>query len=510
MPTRLLILAADALDKDLVLRWSDDGTLPTFRRLLSEAAWGITESPPGLFVGAVWPSFWTSASPARHARYCYEQLVPGSYETARIRPGDIKAPAFWDALARAGKRVAVIDVPKSHVSPDLNGLQVVDWGTHDPDFEGPVTWPASLASEIVERYGKDAVGNCNRFGKAGEYAELRDFLVDRIRGKTRMIEDVLAREPWDCVVAVFSESHCVGHQCWHVHDPSHERHDATVASRVGDPIRDVYVEIDRAIGALVANVGPDTDVIVLGSHGMRSHYDATFLLDDMLRRIEHPRLTAKSTVPVRAATGSVAKRAWRRMPAGLRRALSPLKGSAKAALGEGDRSSRRYFAVPNNDACGAIRVNLAGREPHGRVRAGEEFDAVCAQLERDLLAFVNLANGQPLVRRVLRTQDLYRGPCMEYLPDLMVEWNRDAPVSRVSSEKTGEIVGEYKKNRTGDHSPQGIFFAAGRSVVAGPVKREVSVMDFGPTVAARLGVALHDVDGRSFADFVFAGGRESA
>jgi hypothetical protein len=32
-------------------------------------------------------------------------------------------------------------------------------------------------------------------------------------------------------------------------------------------------------------------------------------------------------------------------------------------------------------------------------------------------------------------------------------------------------------------------------------------MDFGPTAAARLDVALPDVDGRSFADVVFADGR---
>jgi predicted AlkP superfamily phosphohydrolase/phosphomutase len=68
MSARVLFLAADAMDKDLVLRWAEDGTLPTFRRLLSTAAWGNTENPPGLFVGAVWPSFWTSVSPARHAR----------------------------------------------------------------------------------------------------------------------------------------------------------------------------------------------------------------------------------------------------------------------------------------------------------------------------------------------------------------------------------------------------------------------------------------------------------
>jgi len=59
MATRILFIGADALDKDLVLRWAGDGTLPTFRRLLGVAGWGIAETPPGLFVAAVWPSFWT-------------------------------------------------------------------------------------------------------------------------------------------------------------------------------------------------------------------------------------------------------------------------------------------------------------------------------------------------------------------------------------------------------------------------------------------------------------------
>ena len=72
--TRVLFIGADALDKDTVLAWAEDGTLPTFRRLLREGAWGVTDSPPGLYVGAVWPSFWTSVGPGRHARYCYEQL----------------------------------------------------------------------------------------------------------------------------------------------------------------------------------------------------------------------------------------------------------------------------------------------------------------------------------------------------------------------------------------------------------------------------------------------------
>jgi hypothetical protein len=73
-------------------------------------------------------------------------------------------------------------------------------------------------------------------------------------------------------------------------------------------------------------------------------------------------------------------------------------------------------------------------------------------------------------------------------------------VSRVRSEKTGEIAGTYTKCRTGDHSPFGVFFARGPRVTPGPVRRSFSVMDYGPTIADRLGITLHDIDGNSFAD----------
>jgi predicted AlkP superfamily phosphohydrolase/phosphomutase len=506
MAARVLFLGADSLDKDLVLRWADDGTLPTFRRLLSTAAWGVTENPPGLFVGAVWPSFWTSVSPARHARYCYEQIRPGSYEKIRIHPRDTQAPPFWDALSRAGRRLAILDVPKTYVAEGLNGVHVVDWGTHDPDHDGPVTWPASLAAELVARYGRDEVGNCNAHGRAGEYEKLRDQLVSRVARKKQMILDTLSGGAWDALLAVFSESHCAGHQCWHVHDANHARHDRALAARIGDPIRDVYVAIDAAVGEIIERAGKGTDVIVLGSHGMRSHYDATFLLDQMLRRIDRP--TART--PGRgSARGSLAKGLWKRTPAPVRRLLAPLKEPVKSRVDPDALAARRFFPLPNNDAYGAIRLNLAGREPAGRVAPGD-FEDVCAGLERDLLAFTNLETGEPVVRRLWRANEFYRGPLMDHLPDLIVEWNRDAPISRIRSDKTGEITGTYQKSRTGDHSNNGIFFMSGEGVTAGAVNRAVSVMDFGPTIAARLGVALPGVDGRSLADLVYPGGTTSA
>ena len=154
-PAKVLFIGIDAADKDLILQWSKNGDLPNLNRLFDTAAWGVTQSPTGLYVGAIWPSFYTGVSPARHARYCYEQLQPGSYEVKGVSPREVKHEPFWEALSRSGKRLAVIDVPKTYPSQLSGGLHIVDWGSHDPDPSGFAVWPESMAPDIEKQFGID-------------------------------------------------------------------------------------------------------------------------------------------------------------------------------------------------------------------------------------------------------------------------------------------------------------------------------------------------------------------
>jgi hypothetical protein len=68
---------------------------------------------------------------------------------------------------------------------------------------------------------------------------------------------------------------------------------------------------------------------------------------------------------------------------------------------------------------------------------GAAYDAFCATLTQDLCDLVNAETGAPAVRRVLRTADHYPGPQLDALPDLLVEWNCDAPLNTVASPKIG-------------------------------------------------------------------------
>jgi predicted AlkP superfamily phosphohydrolase/phosphomutase len=494
--TRLLVVGIDAADPALILEGVAAGRLPNLAALRARGAWGTTTNPPGLYVGAVWPSFYTGVSPARHGRHCYSQIRVGSYDARRFRPRELKAEPFWNALGRAGLRVAVLDVPKTFPSEGLDGLHLCDWGTHDPEGETE-SQPPGLASEVKARFGPDPVGRCDRRDRdAEDFAELRKGLIRRAGMRAEIARHYLDRGGWDLFLTVFSETHCVGHQCWHLHDPSHVQHDPALRGALGDPVEDVYSAVDRGLGVLVDGVGPDVTVLVLASHGMGPHYDGTFLLPEILRRLQDPPSSA-----LRRRSGELLAEAWQRLPLWLRGRLAGLRDRAREPLAQVLPSTemegaRRCFPVLNNDVFGGIRLNLIGREPHGRLRAGEEAEAFCGQLTRDLRALVRADDGTPAVRSVLRTTDYYQGEHLDDLPDLLVEWDHSAPIFAVESPLTGRIEGRSQGTRTGDHREAGMWVATGPGVASGRIAEPVSVMDFAATIGALLGVALPGLDGR--------------
>jgi predicted AlkP superfamily phosphohydrolase/phosphomutase len=492
---KIVFIGIDALDKDLVLQWSGEGLLPNFERLLKSSLAAVTDPPRGLYVGGVWPSFATACGPARHCSYCFRQLRLGSYDDLATNPDDLKAEPFWQPLNRAGKKIAVIDLPRVPLTRDLNGIHLVDWCGHDAIYPKTCSWPATLAKEIPDRFGPNQAGDCDIARRdAQDYKDLRDMLVARAAIKARASADLLEREEWDLFMTVFSESHCAGHQCWHIHDDEVPRHEPSVRAEVGDVMRDVYIAIDREIGWLLAKIPEDRTVFVLASHGMGPHFDATYLLDDILRRIE-------GVQPERGARGFAhLHRFWQRSPRRFRRAMRFFDGARKhrirSRLLARDRSRRKYFSVSNNDSNGAIRINLVGREPSGIVNPGAEFDAVCEELIRELRELKNFETDELLVKDVFYTRDFHQGPYLEHLPDLLIEWNRDASIRHVGSERIGSIRGEWLGIRSGDHRPEGLLFARGPGMTPGWLDRHIPIVDVSATISELLGETLEGVDGR--------------
>lgn len=487
---RVLLIGLDAAAADLLLEGIDAGELPNLRRLRDEGAWGIVPSPPGFGSGAVWPSFATGVSPAKHGRYYYRQVGPGSYSAERFEVEQFGVQPVWEHIGRAGRSVAVFDVPKTGIpEAHLDGFVAVDWISHGPVYSRMRTWPSEFGDELTTKFGKNAVWKCDLPGgrSAAQLAEFIEEMRERVAQRERATRHYWTLGP-DLLVTVFAEPHCVGHQGWHVHDREHPMHDREAFERLGDPVTAIYRDIDAAIGRIVHDVDDDTTVIVFSGTGMGPNYTGNHMLDDLLRAIDHQS-------PTRLASWtSKAKQFLKKvLPPDLRRRGQSVKRRVEEQALSGDRSRRASFAVPHNDIAGAVRLNIVGREATGVLRR-DEVDDYVSRLRDELLALRNADTGSPIVEEVVRVADEHEGPWIDHMPDLLVVWNRNEPIDRVTSPTIGTVENENRRSRTGDHSPDNIFFAIGPTVTPGRTEG-VGLYDFASTLCQLVGVPAASSDG---------------
>jgi predicted AlkP superfamily phosphohydrolase/phosphomutase len=453
-----LFVGLDSVEPALTARWLADGRLPTLAALARRSTVRDVRNYPGLGNGVWWPSVSTTVEPARHGRFFIRQLVPGSYRFAEFTASDFRAPPFWQALEQEGGRVAVIDAVRSPFARLERGLEVRNWRTHDPD--GPLeTSPPALATTLAARFGVDplAPGSDAFLKRTRDVGALLGHARARIEDKTRWCRELLAQD-WDFFSVTFHEPHDLGHLCWHLHDSAHRAHDPALVARLGDPLLEVYRACDSALAELVRAAGPDATVVVMTGPGIEANATGNPLLETLLARLERPRPPGDAA-PGGPARPSLARALRARLPAPVARLARRAREALYGTDAERARAAARWFALPHNDNAGAVRVNLAGRDPQGRVAPGRRdavLDELCALLDE----VRDVAGGRPVVREYVRPDPaLVRAPGLPW-PDLLVVWNRDADFRAIESPRLGRLDWPNTPLRTGDHSERGQMFVA--------------------------------------------------
>ena len=485
---RVLFLAIDSAEPELLRRWSEDGSLPTLKTFYENGAWGNSQNFPAVGSDACWTSLWTGVPPGQHDRYFYRQFTPGTYRSDLYEPAPNQTAPFWSQLSEQQQKVAVIDVPYTSPPDSLNGIHLIDWLAHDRKYDEPVGFPQEVVTNAL-KFGKDELGMRDLHGRTSEeFREVEKHLHKRTAQKEKLIAHYLDEQDWDLFMGVFHDGHDAGHQFWHIHDADHPMHDAEYLAKYGDPLKSVYVEIDAAIGRLLERVGNDTTVLLFAGPGMGPNYTANFIIDDVLRCLEYgPRAPSRLV--------DAARSAFRMLPDGVRNFFKDFAAGTDEALLASDRRTRKYFALPHNELSGAIRINVKGREADGIVSPGAEYDELCEFLTNELNALVDPRTGHKVVKRVLKTKDVYSGRFESVLPDLWVEWTKEAEITALQSPTIGTVSRTYPGSRTGDHTPNTVLFAKGPLVKQGELGRAFQPVDFAPTIAELLGMELEGMAG---------------
>jgi predicted AlkP superfamily phosphohydrolase/phosphomutase len=512
--SRVLVIGIDGATMDLIRPWADAGKLPTFARLFQEGTSGLLRSVPNRNSASAWTSMMTGKNPGKHGIFFFTEYEEGSFDYSYVNASYRDSVTLWRLLSDAGLRVGVINVPMTYPAEEVNGFMISGMdapGVHDPLF----VYPHELYHEIRSRVGEYTIETgLGSYMKAGKLAKGAQALLRTTGRRLAAARYLMTTRPWDFFMVVFRATDPAQHYFWKYMQPQWFQVNPRDVERYGRVIPEVYEEIDRAMAELLALAGEDTTVIVVSDHGASADTAKAKVLNRWLEAmgvLRYQEAAPRSPGQrMRKLLWDVAALGYRQMDKRFRRAFKKrlahmfprlrAKTEAHIAYSRIDWSATRAFSDGKR---AEIWINLRGRQPHGIVEPGEEYDRLCREITTQLYAARDAASGRPLVQRVYRRDEVYHGPYTERSTDLIIEWHKNAVTERVDFGDGRVLTLDRERAENplerlicGAHDPLGILFMAGPMVRSGHTIEGATVMDFAPTVLYLLGQPIpDDMDG---------------
>ncbi len=348
-----------------------------------------------------------------------------------------------------------------------------------PDNHGvTISYPKDYAKRLLKRFGfyKTMGWAEDTWTISSGLADEEQFLSDMnqtVDAYEKMMRGLLKDGDWDLYVQVYEFTDRTAHVLWRYLDPQHPMYDAAKAPKYEKALRDAYIRMDTIVGEAAASLPKDATLIVLSDHGFTSFRRA---VNTNRWLIDHGYLALK------ADTGTLT--------------LQDLFDDNRLLFKNVEWSKTRAYAL----GLGNVYVNLKGREAHGIVAPGAEYDALLASLKRELPEMVDPDTGQKPVFAVYTRDELYKGYDPDLTPDLRVT---NAPGYRVSWQTSlggapERLVEANEKAWSGDHCSLDPSFVPGIFFCNRPVAADPQMLDLAPTILSLSGVPVpKDFEGRA-------------
>lgn len=476
--TRLLAIAIDAAEPTCVRRLIDEGQMPALGSLLRKGTWLRIKSPAHVGSGSVWPTFMSAQGPQAHGVYGEWLWDARTMNLSRYHGNDLVP--FWKSFVDDDLSVGILDVPFMPMIGITKGFEISEWGAHDL-LEGRTQVAPESIVDTVAQYSPHPLASRVQVSGPDNYDSLEKLgavCLAGIQKRGELARRLLTNTQPQFAIITFPEIHRSAHYLWHKVDPGHpiySRNGIAKLETTRPSLIEIFRELDRQIGELIAAADSNTKVVIFSLHGMQpSHGTPAFLGAWLCEKgfASMPGWRGQSWKERATATFGAIKR---RMPAPLRtlyyKIMPPVVTHQLARptmLPFYDWSKTRAFSLPT-DQHGWIRINLTGREARGIVPINS-YDETCGALQGEL-ANLRSDAGEPLVERVIRTADSVEVAMRQRLPDIIVHWSEAVFASSLQiagSNVQPELVG---RKYVAQHSFEG-FCITPHALNGGEVRAE--------------------------------------
>ncbi len=491
MKKRLFALALHGLGSYYLDPLLEEGRLPNIRALMEKGSTGELLAPFPISA-ANWVTMFTGQTVGVHGAVDYVQVDARSYHGTYALLADTanyRDETLFSIASRHGLRVAALFLPMTYPPWEIDGIMIS--GFPVPDDRRPPTHPP----ELSERIGPIA---------SSRLMSLRYEHKDAIE---HYLEQTLSRIEEITLNAWREEDFDLFYTCIPVPDLAHHyfwtRDDPAALERLNR----IYEKVDATVGRYADAVDEHTYLAMFSDHGGGEAPSRRFYINRWLTEQDllHTRSSLFEKLGLVAATNRLIEQGRRFRLHQVMRSLirGPVREGVLSLTHNDafvDWGRSRAYGVHFFYPLVGVEINLKGRQKRGVVAPGAEYESLRHELCARLELLVDPATGQKVCQRVCCREEMFHGPYLEHLPDVVAVLHPDYDGKvQLESEVFAENELQWEYPFMGYHSREAFFAVRGPDVVPGHVLPRADMVDLAPTLLQLLGVPIPaSMEGKPF------------
>ena len=490
----LLIIGIDGMEPSLYRRWRDE--LPNIRKVEEKGGFAELSAPYLPISPPSWSSFMTGKKPGKHGIIDFVRLSEDR-KTVPNTGADVKGEKFFEILSDYYS-IGVANIPLTYPAAELGDESFVISGMSSPEMDEDFCSSEDVREILKETGYRLEWSRPLEEGKEEESIE--DIFNVLEKRKDSYIRIIKEKDP-DIFTGVFTVTDRVQHWFWKYMEEDHEMHRERYED-YRDTIKDVYKEIDRAVGEILKAADAE-NLLIVSDHGFGKVEKGlninTWLMEKgYLKTKKSLRTRFKRFLFDKGFTVSNVHRLIQKL--GLSWLVKSTGESTRNSLinafflgfSDIDWERTRVFSVGN---FGPLYFN---DERWGGPVKDEDREKLFSEIKKKLRDIEH--EGDKVIEEVRRGEEvLGQG---ERVPDILYR-TKDGKymASRFFEFGSTDIISETpSREMNGHHRPEGVLFGKGKNI--GHVE-DSNIEDIPVTVLKMAGVeAPEDMDGKPLKDVV--------
>jgi predicted AlkP superfamily phosphohydrolase/phosphomutase len=362
---RVIIVGLDGVPYGLIHNLAARNIMPNTKKLIEYGTFRQMESTIPEISSVAWSSIITGRNPGEHGIFGYTDIPTGTYRLTFPNFNQLKSPAFWQKNSQ--EKSIIINVPSTFPVKPMNGVHIS--GFVSLALERSV-FPNSLIKKLLELNYKIDVD------ASKAHVSLDMFLKDldkTLRARIELYRYLWAKDKWQTFMLVFTGTDRLSHFLWDAYEEENHRYHSAFLEH--------FQKIDEVIGEIADCICENDILILLSDHGFE-RLEQEVNINCLLRKEGYLKLKSES-----------------------KRNYADLELGTKAFALEPAR----------------IYLNLKDKYPRGSVDK-KDYTTLIRDLE-SLFYSIEL-NGEKVIKKVHKKDDIYKGPYTINAPDLVLLSNK--------------------------------------------------------------------------------------